>query len=280
MPRVTNPVALIATAAPLIYSHAPATGPEPVATPPSPATVPGAQQAGVASTIEVIVGRNDTLDAIFRRMALDKADLAAIRDLPGIRQSLDFLQPGDAIQVTHTTGGEIEQLSRKVSETQTLTVVREDAGFAARMISNPVQTHVRTASATIESSLFQAAEGAAISDAVASQLANVFAWDVDFAQDIRSGDRFMVAYEQIYQNGKYLRDGEVLAAEFVNAGKVYRAVRFTHDGAPASYFTPEGKPMRKAFLRAPVDFTRVSSAFNRASRLHPILNHHPRSYGH
>ena len=230
------------------------------------------REAGLClTTIQIVVRRNDTLDAIFRRMALDKADLAAIRDLPGIRQSLDFLKPGDAIQLTHTTGGEIEELSRKVSETQTLKVLREDAGFAARMISNPVQTHVRTASATIESSLFQAAEGAAISDAVASKLADVFAWDVDFAQDIRNGDRFMVAYEQIYQNGKYLRDGEVLAAEFVNGGKVYRAVRFTPDGAPPSYFTPEGKPMRKAFLRAPVDFTRVSSVFA-ANRLHPILN--------
>jgi murein DD-endopeptidase MepM/ murein hydrolase activator NlpD len=80
-----------------------------------------------------------------------------------------------------------------------------------------------------------------------------------------------VAYEQIYQNGKYLRDGEVLAAEFVNSGKVYRAVRFAPDGGSASYFTPDGKPMRKAFLRAPVDFTRVSSVFDPA-RMHPILN--------
>jgi murein DD-endopeptidase MepM/ murein hydrolase activator NlpD len=162
-------------------------------------------------------------------------------------------------------------LSRKVSETQTLQVVREDSGFAAKIISNPVETRVRTATATIDSSLFQAAETVDISDAVALKLANVFAWDIDFVLDIREGDRFTAVYEQVYQDGKYLRDGDVLAAEFVNSGKVYRAVRFTADDGSIGYYSPDGKPMRKAFLRAPVDFTRVSSVFNPARR-HPILN--------
>jgi murein DD-endopeptidase MepM/ murein hydrolase activator NlpD len=204
-------------------------------------------------------------------MALDKSDLAAIRNLPGIRQSLDFLKPGDAIKVTHLNGGEIKELSRKVSETQTLEVVREDTGFAAKIVNNPVETRIRTAGATIDSSLFQAAEAAAISDAVALKLANVFAWDIDFVLDIREGDRFTAVYEQVYQDGKYLHDGEVLAAEFVNGGKIYRAVRFTSDDGAVGYYNPDGKPMRKAFLRAPVDFTRVSSVFN-PSRRHPILN--------
>jgi murein DD-endopeptidase MepM/ murein hydrolase activator NlpD len=228
-------------------------------------------QAGVAVTIEVIVGRNDTLDAIFHRVALDKADLAAIRHLPGIRQSLDFLKPGDAIKLTRSDGA-LKELTRKVSETQTLKVVREDDGFAAKMIDNPVETRIRRASATIDSSLFQAAGAADISDTVALKLANIFAWDIDFVLDIREGDRFTAVYEQIYQDGKYLRDGEVLAAEFVNNGKVYRAVRFAADDSrSASYYTPAGQPMRKAFLRAPVEFTRVSSVFN-PHRLHPILN--------
>jgi murein DD-endopeptidase MepM/ murein hydrolase activator NlpD len=270
--------------APLIYPHAPAGGAAPT-TPAKAAVQEGgpaaigavqtgplglAQQASVGATIEVVVARNDTLDAIFRRMALDTADLATIRQLPGIRQSLDFLKPGDAIKLTHTDG-EIKELTRKVSETQTLKVVRKDAGFAAKMIDNPVETRTRTATATIDSSLFQAAEAADISDMVALKLANVFAWDIDFVLDIREGDRFTVAYEQVYQDGKYLRDGEVLAAEFVNSGKVYRAVRFVTDTGTASYYTPEGLAMRKAFLRAPVEFTRVSSVFN-PHRMHPILN--------
>ena len=132
------------------------------------------QQASVASTIEVIVRRNVTLDAIFRRLALDTADLATIRNLPGIRQSLDFLKPGDSIKVTHTDGT-IEELTRKVSESKTLDVVRGDGGFAAKMVDNPVETRIRTASATIDSSLFQAAEAAEISDVIALNLASVFA---------------------------------------------------------------------------------------------------------
>jgi len=243
------------------------------APPPAPEAAPPpivAQQASVASIIEVVVARNDTLDGIFRRMALNKSDLAAIRNLPGIRQSLDFLKPGDSIKLTHTDG-DIKELTRKVSETQTLDVVRQESGFEAKMIDNPVQVRVRTARATIDSSLFQAAGAADISDTVALKLANVFAWDIDFVLDIREGDRFTAVYEQIFQDGKYLRDGDVLAAEFVNNGKVYRAVRFVADDGHAGYYTPAGVGVRKAFLRAPLEFTRVSSAFN-PHRLHPILN--------
>ena len=211
----TAPAPVRPFAAAAAASNSPAPTPPPIV----------AQQASVASIIEVVVGRNDTLDAIFRRMSLNKSDLAAIRSLPGIRQSLDFLKPGDSIKLTHTDG-DIKELTRKVSETQTLDVVRQDSGFEAKMINNPVEVRVRTASATIDSSLFQAAGAADISDMVALKLANVFAWDIDFVLDIREGDRFTAVYEQVYQDGKYLRDGEVLAAEFVNNGKVYRAVRF------------------------------------------------------
>jgi murein DD-endopeptidase MepM/ murein hydrolase activator NlpD len=260
-----TPGAAAAAPAPLIYPRA-----APTAVPP-PVIAPAiAQQASAESTIEVIVGRNDTLDSIFRRMALDKSDLAAIRNLPGVRQSLDFLKPGDAVKLTQKDG-EIKELSRKVSETQTLKVVRDDAGFEAKIINDPVETRIRTATATIDASLFQAAEAANISDSVALKLANAFAWDIDFVLDIRDGDRFTAVYEQIFQDGKYLRDGELLAAEFLNNGKVYRAVRFVNDAGDAGYYAPNGTPMRKAFLRAPVEFTRVSSVFN-PHRLHPILN--------
>ncbi len=108
------------------------------------------------------------------------------------------------------------------------------------MIDNPVQVRVRTARATIDSSLFQAAGAADISDTVALKLANVFAWDIDFVLDIREGDRFTAVYEQIFQDGKYLRDGDLLAAEFVNNGKVYRAVRYVGENGHAGYYTPAG----------------------------------------
>jgi murein DD-endopeptidase MepM/ murein hydrolase activator NlpD len=262
--------------APVIYTHpVPAQAPLllPSATPTTRAATRTMriQQAGVAvSTIEVVVGRNDTLDRIFRRMALDQSDLQAIRNLPGIRQSIDFLKPGESIKLTHTDG-EVTEFSRKVSETSTLKVVRQEGGFAAQMIKNPTETHLRIASATIDSSLFQAAESAGIADGTTMRLASIFGWDIDFMLDLRDGDHFTAVYEEVYQNGQKLRDGDILAAEFVNDGNTYRAVRYVTDSGETGYYTPQGKPMRKAFLRTPVDFTRISSAFN-PHRMHPILN--------
>jgi murein DD-endopeptidase MepM/ murein hydrolase activator NlpD len=230
-----------------------------------------ARMAGsLDSQVAVIVGSNDTLDGIFRRLSLSPQDLASIRGLPGIRQSLDLLKPGEAIQVTHQAGL-IKELTRKVTETQTLTVKRAETGFAAQLTEHPFETHRVTATALIDSSLFEAAENAHISDAIAMALTDIFQWDVDFVLDIRSGDRFTVVYEQLYQDGVFKRDGAVLAAEFVNDGKVYRAVRHTAINGAANYYSPEGRPMRKAFLRTPVQFTRVSSRFN-PRRQHPILN--------
>jgi len=236
-----------------------------------PQSAPAAAQPADAPIItDVVVGRNDTLDAIFKRLSLDPADLAAIRQMPGMRQNLDFLKPGDAIRLTHV-GASVKELSRKISEVQTVHVIRKEAGFEATMTDDPVEMRTRTVSAIIDSSLFQAAETAHISDMVALKLANIFGWDIDFVLDIREGDRFTAVYQLVYQDGKYLRDGDVLAAEFVNNGKTYRALRFVNDAGSAGYYAPDGKPMRKAFLRAPVEFTRVSSVFN-PHRLHPILN--------
>lgn len=269
------PPAIAAGAEPRAAAPSPSTAPaaaaSSVAAPaPAEAAAPAVVQQAAASISDVVVGRNDTLDAIFRRLALDPSDLAAMRNLHGVRSSLDILKPGDAIKITHI-GRAVQELARQVSETQTLHVLRGALGFEVKMTANPVDARIRTAVAIIESSLFQAAESAHISDAVALKLANVFGWDIDFVLDIREGDRFTATYEQIYQDGKYLRDGELLAAEFVNNGKVYRAVRFVNDAGIAGYYAPDGKPMRKAFLRAPVEFTRVSSVFN-SHRLHPILH--------
>lgn len=246
---------------------APASAPSPAVPPPAREPV---QQASLVASIEVVVHRNDTLDRIFRRLSLDPADLARIRDLPGIRQSLDFLKPGDAIHFTHLEGV-LQSLTRKVSETQTLEVTRDPNGFSARMIDNPVEQRVRTASATIDSSLFQSADAAGISEQLALQLANIFAWDIDFVYDLRDGDSFKVIYNQVFQDGHYLRDGDILGAEFINAGHVYRAVRFDPGDGRADFYDPQGRPMRKAFLRSPVEFTRISSRFN-PHRHHPILD--------
>ncbi len=229
-----------------------------------------AQAANLVPSIEVVIGQRDTLERIFRRLSFSLTDLASIRGLPGVRQALDRLRPGDSIRFGFV-GNDVHTLSRQVSETQRLEVLRESSGFSATFVDHPVQTQVRTATGRIDSSLFQASDQAGLSDATAMQLANIFGWDIDFVLDLRTGDAFTVVYEQVFRHGDYLRDGEIIAAEFVNAGRTYRAVRFAGADGSAAYYSPQGLPLRKAFLRAPVEFTRVSSRFNPARR-HPILN--------
>ncbi len=224
----------------------------------------------VFDTIDIVIKRNDTLDGIFRRLKLSITDLASLRSLPDVRKALDFLRPGDALQVMHRDGA-VQGLIRQISDTQTLNVTRDPAGFASEIIDNPLESEVVRKHGRINSSLFLAANEAGMSDQTAMTLAGIFGWDIDFVLDIRSGDEFTVIYEKLSQDGKELRDGDILAAEFVNNGRTFRAVRYQRPDGSAEYFAPDGQSMRKAFLRAPLEFTRVSSRFN-PSRRHPILN--------
>jgi murein DD-endopeptidase MepM/ murein hydrolase activator NlpD len=222
------------------------------------------------STTDVTVTRNDTLDRIFRRLKLNLADLASLRNLPGIRHALDSLRPGEALHFTHHDGA-LFGLERRLNETQTLKVSRHGDALEANVLQNPVETRIRTIHGVIDSSLFEAVAAAGAHDQTAVALADIFGWDIDFVLDVRSGDTFVVTYEQIWRDGTYLHDGEIEAAEFVNQGRAFRAVRYTDPDGHAHYYTPEGRSLHKAFLRAPVEFTRVSSRFNSA-RHHPILN--------
>ncbi len=167
--------------------------------------------------------------------------------------------------------GVLQSLNRQISNTLTLSVSRAGDDFAVNYIENPLESEIVGKRARIESSLFAAGQKAGMKSTTIMTLANqIFGWDIDFALDIREGDEFGVLYEQKFQDGKYVTDGRVLAAEFVNQGKTHRAVWFeSKDGEVEGYFTPEGKGMRKAFLRAPLDFTRISSVFN-PRRVHPL----------
>jgi murein DD-endopeptidase MepM/ murein hydrolase activator NlpD len=222
------------------------------------------------STIEVVVSRNDTMDRLFRRFELNLGDLASLRNLPELRSQVDRLRPGELLLFTHR-GGELVGLERKLSDSETLKVTRDANGFSSDVLENPLEVRTRTASATIENSLFQAAADADLSDRVAFDLAEIFQYDIDFVLDIQSGDRFTVVYEEVFQDGVPLRIGNILAAKFVNEGREYRAVRYIDEQGRGQYFSPDGKSLRKAFIRAPVQFSRISSRFN-PSRRHPVLN--------
>jgi murein DD-endopeptidase MepM/ murein hydrolase activator NlpD len=230
----------------------------------------------LGDTVEFVVRRNDTLDRIFRQLKLSLTDLASIRDLPGIEEKLDQIRPGDTITVIHDEGI-VQSLSRRISETEVLSVKRVAQegreGFAAEVVATPVEIRRSEAHGTIDSSLFVAARAAGVSPEIILRLANdIFGWEIDFALDIQPGDRFSVIYEQKYRDGQYIGDGRILAAEFTNNGTTHRAVYYASaDGNVGDYFAPDGRSMRRQFLRAPLDFTRISSNFNPARR-HPILN--------
>jgi len=223
--------------------------------------------------LDFIVRRNDTLERIFRRLKLSLADLTAILGLPGARQALNQIRPGDKVTVVHEDGA-VHILNRRISETEILSVTRADGGFAAEVITTPIEFRATHAYGSIDTSLFVAARTAGVHPETIMQLANnIFGWEIDFALDIRSGDRFHLVYEQKYRDGTYLGDARILAAEFVNAGQQHRAVHYVSaDGQVDGYFTPDGRSMRRQFLRAPLDFRRVSSNFN-LKRRHPILNY-------
>ena len=231
-------------------------------------------------TIDVIVGANDTLEVIFRKLELSVTDLASLRALPDLRRSLDRLYPGELLKFG-VRDSELVSLERQLSPSETLQVTREADGFESEVIVNPLERTLRVGEATIRNSLFQAAGDAGLSDSLALRIADIFRWDIDFVLDIQPGDRFRVIYEELSQDGTPLGEGDVLAVEFVNQGTVYRAIRFEHgeiagdaslqDDGDFGYYTPDGKSLRKAFLRAPLEFTRVSSRFNMFRR-HPVLN--------
>jgi murein DD-endopeptidase MepM/ murein hydrolase activator NlpD len=266
---------LLAAAVALVLLRAPTPDiPAPLDLTPLAAATPAAPAEAIddgPDSVEITVQRNDTLDRIFRSVGIDIGTLAELRARPEIRKALDILRPGDIITLTHADGV-LQSLNRQISDTLTMQVSRAGDDFSVNYIENPLETEIVGHRAYIESSLFEAGQKAGISPRTIMTLANqIFGFDIDFALDIRQGDEFSVLYEQKYQDGHYVNDGRVLAAEFVNQGKTYRAVWFeSRDGEVKGYFAPDGHGMRRAFLRAPLDFTRISSAFN-SRRLHPIL---------
>ncbi|HEX7081730.1 MAG TPA: M23 family metallopeptidase [Gammaproteobacteria bacterium] len=223
-----------------------------------------------ATMLDLVVKPGDSLDRLFRRNGLSLADLAAMVRLEDVASYLKLLKPGDTIRVAHR-GGQVLSLFRQIDDTKMLSIARADAGFDAHTVDLPVDVREKIAHGTIDTSLFEAATDAGMSDSLTMSLARIFQWDIDFIQDVRVGDTFTVIYEEHWRDGEKLGDGPIIAAEFVNRGRSYRAARYTDALGRADYFTPDGRSVRKAFLRAPVDFTRISSNFD-LNRRHPVLN--------
>ncbi len=221
------------------------------------------------------------LDTVLRRLGVtDPSAVAALRKDTALRRAVEAGGPrivqsrvderGRLLQmVVRMPAAKREQASTHFTR---LTVRAVDGRWLTHVETVPLESQVRLASGTIRSSLFAATDEARIPDAVATQMAEIFAVDIDFHRELRKDDHFSVVYEGLTADGEPVPwnqgAGRVLAAEFVNAGKLHQAIWFENAGRGA-YYDPSGRSRKRAFLASPMEFSRVTSGF--AMRMHPIL---------
>ena len=214
--------------------------------------------------------QGDTVSELLRRMNVE--DAAASDYLRGNQAtaSLRQLATGKAVQAETDTKGRL--LALRYLDNNGNQVVIEKAGddFKTSMLPAQLEQRLFMRTGEIDSTLFAATDEADLPEAAANQLAEIFGGDIDFHRDLRKGDKFSVVYEMAYSNGEPVSTGRIQAAEFINQGKAYRVVYFETAANRGGYYTPEGKSVRKAFLRSPLEFSRVSSSFS-LSRFHPVL---------
>ncbi len=255
---------------------------EPSLTAPSEAEAPGSATAAALKeartkhqnqkTLAVTPG--DTLSGLFEKAGIPTATLQEILALgTRIRTTLTRLKNGQSFDFEFNKEGELARLRFQPDSVEAITVIRNADG-QYNLLKEPNVTPKSGsvyAYGVIESSLFAAARKAGISHRLAVELANIFGYDIDFALDLRKGDTFELIYEEKRIKGKRSETGKILAARFTNQGKTYTAIRHAVDNGPVRYYTASGEALRKAFIRTPVDFARISSRFS-IGRRHPILN--------
>jgi murein DD-endopeptidase MepM/ murein hydrolase activator NlpD len=212
---------------------------------------------------------DDTLATLLERLGADSGEAARfLRSSQAVR-SFRLLRPGTAVQARISEDGTLRSLSFLTSRDTLVSIDRLGEGFGTSEQQIELVHEIAMRSGEISSSLFGATDAAGIPDSVAIQLADIFAGEIDFHRDLRRGDRFTVVFGTIYQSGSVTRPGRVLAAEFTSQKRTYRAVWFEGPWGKGGYYTPEGKNLRKAFLRSPLEFSRITSGFG--MRHHPIF---------
>jgi murein DD-endopeptidase MepM/ murein hydrolase activator NlpD len=215
--------------------------------------------------------RSDTFAVLLDRLGVEDSDAERLLRSGAGQRALRALRPGTTVQAKTGIDGELRSLWFLSGRDTLLSVERLGEQFQASEQQAELSHQVLMKSGEIRSSLFAATDEAGVPDGVAVQIAEIFAGDVDFHRDLRRGDRFEVVYEMFHYEGREAKLGRVLAAEFVNQNKVYRALWFQDTQGKGGYYTPEGRNLRKAFLRSPLEFSRITSGFG--MRNHPILGH-------
>ena len=232
--------------------------------------IPQANDANIKLWRQERIQRNDSVASLLARLKISNQEMTNfLHDARNIK-IMRRLVPGKTIHAQTTAAGELLTLRYFPSRSEQLLIKKIDGIFKVAKLPVKRETHIQMKSGVIKSSLFAATDGANVPDSVAIQIAEIFASDIDFHRDLRKEDRFKVVYESHYSSGEPTGTGRVLAVEFVNKGKPYQAVYFEANDKERGYYTPEGKNLRREFLRSPLKFSRISSGFSR-SRYHPIL---------
>ena len=214
----------------------------------------------------------DNLSALFKRHQLSATDLDTIIRLGPETDILKRIFPGKVLGYMKDDSDQLSALKYEISPLQTLMIYRTDKGFTAdtRIVEPQTIVSFKTGKITAQNpSLYEAGLAAGLSENMIMKLSYIFQWDISFALDIRQGDSFTLMYEEIYAEGEKINDGDILAAMFTNQGEAHTAVMYENEKGRRDYFTPEGKSLRKAFIRDPVHFSHISSRFD-PKRLHPI----------
>ncbi len=232
--------------------------------------IPQTNDANIILWQQERIQRNDSVASLLARLKINSEDKSGfLHDARNIK-TMRRLVPGKTIHAQTTAAGELLALRYFPGGSEQLLVEKTDGTFKENKSPFNIETHIKMKSGVIRSSLFAATDGANVPDSVAIQIAEIFASDIDFHRDLRKEDRFKVVYELRYSNGEPTGAGRVLAVEFINKGKTYQAVYFEANDKERGYYTPDGKNLRREFLRSPLKFSRISSGFTR-SRYHPVL---------
>lgn len=212
------------------------------------------------------VKRGDTLAKIFARAGLSARDTYNVSSAGDLAKKLLKIRPGQLVSLQLDEHGEFAGLGYAYSNTETLLIKPNEAGnLVSSVDKKTVDTRLNYAQGEINSSFWNAGVKAHLSESQIMSLAAIFGWDIDFALEIRQGDNFNVVFEEKYIDGEFVEYGDIVSAEFTNGGNTFTAIRYS-DG---NYYTPEGRSMRKSFLRAPVSFKYISSSFTKR-RFHPV----------
>jgi murein DD-endopeptidase MepM/ murein hydrolase activator NlpD len=220
--------------------------------------------------ISGIVEKGQSLYEIFKHHGLDPRELFHVKEALAGVHSIREIRPGQPYEIQVDPEKRLSAFVYWVNEDSLVRVTRAGDGYQAEKLNLEYDRRLLCLEGAIEDNLIASMGGGQQNLLLALNLSDVFAWDIDFTTALRKGDTFRMLVEGLYRDGKFKKYGNILAAEFVNDGVLYRAYRFESDGR-ADYFDAEGRSLRKAFLKAPLSFRRISSGFSK-SRLHPVLN--------